>query len=153
MKKLLPLVLIALLLNLAAAQSVKIAVYGAADGRGRLDWSRGARLHQSRRRRFQRAHRDERRTRQGDTEINPDVGRVVAERLAADPDLYVVVGPMGSQVCEATQPIFEDAGLAQITQACTRTDLTDPGTPTFFRPIPSDADQSKTIVDIWMNDP
>ena len=89
---------------------------------------------------------------EGDTEINPDIGRIVAERLAADDDVLVVVGPMGSQVCEATQPVFEDAGLAHITQSCTRTDLTDPGTATFFRPIPNDASQSKTIAAFWMEE-
>ena len=82
---------------------------------------------------------------EGDDEINADVGRVVAEQLTADPDIYVVIGPAGSQVCESTQPVFEDAGLAHITPSCTRTDLTQPGTSTFFRPIPTDADQSSTI--------
>ncbi len=82
-----------------------------------------------------------------DTEINPDTGRIVAERLTADSDVMVVVGPAGSQVCESTQPVFEDAGLAHITPSCTRTDLTDPGTATFFRPIPTDAAQSQTIAD------
>ena len=89
---------------------------------------------------------------EGDTEINPDTGRIVAERLAGDDDVLVVVGPMGSQVCEATQPVFESAGLAHITQSCTRTDLTDPGTATFFRPIPNDSAQSQTIADFWLND-
>ena len=88
---------------------------------------------------------------EGDTEINPDTGRIVAERFTADDDILVVVGPAGSQVCEATQPIFEEAGLAQVTPSCTNTALTDPGTPTFFRPIPNDADQSRTIVDFWLN--
>ncbi len=87
---------------------------------------------------------------EGDTEINPDTGRIVAERLAADDAIVAVVGPAGSQVCEATQPIFEDAGLAQVTQSCTNTALTDPGTPTFFRPIPTDADQSRTVTDFWL---
>ena len=82
---------------------------------------------------------------EGDTEINPDTGRIVAERVAADAEVLAVVGPAGSQVCEATQPVFEEAGLAHITPSCTRTDLTTPGTPTFFRPIPTDADQSSTI--------
>jgi branched-chain amino acid transport system substrate-binding protein len=82
---------------------------------------------------------------EGDDEINADVGRVVAEQLTADPDIYVVIGPAGSQVCESTQPVFEEAGLAHITPSCTRTDLTQPGTSTFFRPIPTDADQSSTI--------
>ena len=84
---------------------------------------------------------------EGDTEINPDTGRIVAEQFAADPDIYVVVGPAGSQVCESTQPVFEEAGLAHITPSCTRTDLTQPGTATFFRPIPTDADQSRTIAE------
>jgi branched-chain amino acid transport system substrate-binding protein len=82
---------------------------------------------------------------EGDTEINADVGKIVAEQFAADPDIFVVVGPAGSQVCESTQPVFEEAGLAHITPSCTRTDLTQPGTATFFRPIPTDADQSSTI--------
>jgi len=88
---------------------------------------------------------------EGDTEINPDVGKVVAERLAADEDIYAVVGPAGSQVCESTQPVFEAAGLAHITPTCTATFLTDPGTPTFFRVVPNDADQSKTAADVLVN--
>ena len=59
---------------------------------------------------------------------------------------------MGSQVCEAVQPVFDEAGLAAVTQSCTRTDLTELGSPTFFRPIPNDAAQSTTIVDFWLND-
>ncbi|MCB0011092.1 MAG: branched-chain amino acid ABC transporter substrate-binding protein [Anaerolineales bacterium] len=82
---------------------------------------------------------------EGDTEINPDTGKIVAEQFAADQDIYVVVGPAGSQVCEATQPTFADAGLAHITPSCTATGLTDPGTATFFRPIPTDDDQSRTV--------
>jgi branched-chain amino acid transport system substrate-binding protein len=88
---------------------------------------------------------------EGDTEINPDTGRIVAERVAADSDVLVVVGPMGSQVCESTQPVFESAGLGHVTQSCTSTGLTDPGTATFFRPIPNDSDQSRTIVDYWLD--
>ena len=84
---------------------------------------------------------------EGDTEINPDTGKIVAEQVSADPDVYVVVGPAGSQVCESTQPVFADAGLAHITPSCTATALTQPGTATFFRPIPTDADQSRTIAE------
>jgi len=81
-----------------------------------------------------------------DTELNPDTAKIVAERLAADPEIVVVVGPAGSQECESTKPVFAAAGLAHLTQSCTRTDLTAPenATPTFFRPIPRDADQSAT---------
>ena len=81
---------------------------------------------------------------EGDDEMNPDTGKTVAERFAADSEILVVIGPAGSQICESTQPIFAEAGLAHITPSCTRTDLTQPGTPTFFRPIPTDADQSVT---------
>ncbi len=88
---------------------------------------------------------------EGDTEINPDTGKIVAEQFAADSEMLVVVGPAGSQVCESTQPVFEEAGLAHLTPSCTRTDLTDPGTATFFRPIPTDDDQSATIADHMLN--
>lgn len=82
---------------------------------------------------------------EADTEINPEVGEAVAQRFAEDSEIVAVIGPAGSQVCEATQPIFEGAGLVHITPSCTKTDLTSPGTSTFFRPIPTDADQSRTL--------
>ena len=88
---------------------------------------------------------------EGDTEINPDTGKIVAEQFVADETIIGVVGPAGSQVCEATQPTFAEAGLAHVTPSCTATGLTDPGTPTFFRPIPTDADQSKTIASYMLD--
>jgi len=81
---------------------------------------------------------------EGDDMLSPDEGKIVADRFVADPDIYAVIGPAGSQVCESTQPIFEEAGLAHITPSCTDVSLTDPGTATFFRPIPKDDDQAKT---------
>jgi ABC-type branched-subunit amino acid transport system substrate-binding protein len=81
---------------------------------------------------------------EGDTMIDPDQGKIVAERFIADDSIYAVVGPAGSQVCEATQPTFLDAGLAHITPSCTRISLTDPGTETFFRPVPHDGLQGPT---------
>lgn len=88
-----------------------------------------------------------------DTELNPDVAKTQAERLAADPEVLVVVGPAGSQECEATKPVFKEAGLAHITQSCTRTDLTsaENATGTFFRPIPVDDDQAKTDAAFMLN--
>lgn len=81
---------------------------------------------------------------EGDTMIDADEGRIVAERFVADDGIFAVVGPAGSQVCESTQPVFAEAGLAHITPSCTRISLTDPGTETFFRPIPHDGDQGPT---------
>ncbi len=88
-----------------------------------------------------------------DTELNPDTAKTQAERLAADPEVMVVVGPAGSQECEATKPVFQKASLVHITQSCTRTDLTsaDKATPTFFRPIPVDDDQAKTDAGFMVN--
>ncbi len=88
---------------------------------------------------------------EGDTEINPDTGKIVAERFIADDSVYAVVGPAGSQVCEATQPVFEAAGMVQITPSCTRISLTDPGTATFFRPVPHDGLQGPTDANYMMN--
>jgi branched-chain amino acid transport system substrate-binding protein len=82
---------------------------------------------------------------QGDTEINPDTGTIIAEQFVANDAIIGVIGPVGSQVCAATQPVFVEAGLAHVTPSCTATALTQPGTPTFFRPIPTDAAQSQTI--------
>lgn len=88
---------------------------------------------------------------EGDTEINPDTGKIVAEQFVANDAIMGIVGPAGSQVCESTQPVFAEAGLAHVTPSCTATSLTAPGTPTFFRPIPTDADQSKTIASYMLD--
>ncbi len=87
-----------------------------------------------------------------DDMLDPDEGKLGAERLVADADVYAVIGPAGSQVCEATQPIFAEAGLAHITPSCTRVSLTDPGTETFFRPIPKDDDQAATDATFMVED-
>ncbi|MEZ4630775.1 MAG: ABC transporter substrate-binding protein [Deinococcales bacterium] len=74
---------------------------------------------------------------EGDTEINPDVGRIVAERIAADDSVLVVIGPAGSQVCESTQPIFEKAGLAHITPLAPLPASLTPAQPPFSVPFPT----------------
>lgn len=79
---------------------------------------------------------------ESDTELNADTGRIVAERFAADEQVLGIIGPAASQVCEAVQPVFDKATLVHLTPSCTMTEF---GSSTFFRPIPTDADQSKTI--------
>lgn len=81
---------------------------------------------------------------EADTKLEPDAAKIVAERLVADDSILAVIGPVGSQECEATQPVFAEAGLAHITPSCTKTSLTEPGAPTFFRPIPHDGLQGPT---------
>lgn len=74
----------------------------------------------------------------GDTEFDPAKAVLVAERLAADPHVYGVVGPESSQNCAAVAEIFEQAGLAYISPSCTKPDLTEQGYQTFFRVVPRD---------------
>jgi branched-chain amino acid transport system substrate-binding protein len=88
---------------------------------------------------------------EADSELNPDTAKIVAEQFVANEAIIGVIGPVGSQECEATQPVFAAAGLAHVTPSCTATALTQPGTPTFFRPIPHDAEQSKTIAGYLLN--
>ncbi len=88
----------------------------------------------------------------GDTMINPDEGKIVAERFLADDSIMATVGPAGSQVCEAVQPVFEAASMVHITPSCTRISLTDPGTATFFRPVPHDGLQGPTDANYMLNE-
>jgi ABC-type branched-subunit amino acid transport system substrate-binding protein len=48
---------------------------------------------------------------EGDTELNADTSKIVAEQFVANAAIVGVIGPVGSQVCAATQPIFATAGL------------------------------------------
>jgi ABC-type branched-subunit amino acid transport system substrate-binding protein len=48
---------------------------------------------------------------EGDTELNADTSKIVAEQFVANAAIVDVIGPVGSQVCAATQPIFATAGL------------------------------------------
>src|SRR5215216_4772325 len=46
---------------------------------------------------------------EGDTQLDPAIAVTVAESLVADPDIYSVVGPAGSQEVAATGQMFRDA--------------------------------------------
>jgi branched-chain amino acid transport system substrate-binding protein len=75
---------------------------------------------------------------EGDTEFDPAKAVLVAERMAADPAVYGIVGPESSQNCAATADIFGKVSLAFISPSCTRSDLTEKGYKTFFRVVPRD---------------
>jgi branched-chain amino acid transport system substrate-binding protein len=81
---------------------------------------------------------------EGDTELDPAKAVTVAEALIADPDIYGVVGPAGSQEAEAIQPMFSDARLVHVSSSATRPSLSTNGFDTFFRVVPTDADQGPT---------
>jgi len=75
---------------------------------------------------------------EGDTELDPEAGLLVAESIIADENVLGVVGPAGSQVTEATLELFDDAGLVQVSAASTKPDLTQQGFQTFYRVVPHD---------------
>jgi branched-chain amino acid transport system substrate-binding protein len=56
-----------------------------------------------------------------------------ARRFAADPDVLGVIGGQFSGETAATQPIFQEAGIAMIGTTATRVDLTQTGFSVFHR--------------------
>jgi branched-chain amino acid transport system substrate-binding protein len=82
---------------------------------------------------------------EGDTQLDPAQASTVAPQFVSDAGILAVVGPAGSQEIEAVGAIFADAGMPFISMSATRTDLTDGQYPTFFRVVPTDADQGPTI--------
>lgn len=79
-----------------------------------------------------------------DTQIDPAVGLLAAESVIADEDVLGVVGPAGSQVVQATQPLFAEAGLVHVSSSATSPALTQEGFETFFRVVPHDDVQGPT---------
>jgi branched-chain amino acid transport system substrate-binding protein len=89
---------------------------------------------------------------EGDTQLDPAIAVTVAESLIADADVYGVVGPAGSQEMEATGQQFADASLVQVANSATRPSLSMSGWNTFFRVVPTDADQGPTIGNFLANE-
>jgi len=85
---------------------------------------------------------------QGDTQLKAPVALTVARKLAADSDIYAVIGGSESQAVVVSGKLFAKAGLASISGSATRTSLTTPDHPykTFFRVVPNDSVQGPTIV-------
>jgi len=81
---------------------------------------------------------------QGDTEFDAAKAVTVAASMIADPDIYGLVGPSGSQEVEATGAALKEARLVGITPSATRTSLTLSGFDTIFRVVPTDAAQGPT---------
>ncbi len=81
---------------------------------------------------------------EGDTQIDPAIAVTVAESFIADPEIYAVVGPAGSQEVAATGAAFAAANLVSISGSATDPGLTTGDFSTFFRVVPTDADQGPT---------
>src|SRR5215212_3564401 len=81
---------------------------------------------------------------EGDTQLDPAKATDAAQRFAADSDIYVVVGPAGSQEVLAVAPVLGKVNLPMISPSATRTDLTEQNFKNFFRVVPRDDVQGAT---------
>jgi len=62
----------------------------------------------------------------------------LAEDAVADPSILAVVGPMGSNEAFANAPVFDAAGMLQISPCSSHPDLCRRGYRTFFRLVPNE---------------
>jgi len=70
----------------------------------------------------------------------------VARKFSSDPLVVGVLGPNGSDATKAGAPIYNDAGLPQITYSGSVTDVSRKGYSTFFRLIPNDDSQAEIVI-------
>lgn len=93
-----------------------------------------------------------------DDQLDYRVGQMNAETFVADPAVLAIVGPFRSAIADADMPIFNRAGLAQISPANTKDWLTKPkygkipdlrptGRLTYFRVLTSDDTQGPAAAD------
>jgi len=75
-----------------------------------------------------------------------DLAAAESTRLAADPAVVGVVGPVSSSVTEIAGPIFDAAGLAYLSPSATADSLTDGHLKLFFRFVANNNKQAKAIV-------
>ena len=83
-----------------------------------------------------------------DDEGNPEQSRSLAETVAADPSYVGIVGPMGSTEAFANAPVFDEAGLLQVTPCGSHPDLCRRGYKTFFRLVPNEQVQGTELARI-----
>lgn len=79
----------------------------------------------------------------------PRSAATAASRLVAQ-GVVAVVGTYGSAVTEASQDIYDEAGVVQIGTGSTSIRLTDKGMDGFFRTCPRDDEQGRVAVDVLM---
>jgi branched-chain amino acid transport system substrate-binding protein len=77
----------------------------------------------------------------GDT----DLTRKLAAEIVADPSYVAAVGPMGSSEAFANAPIFDEAGLLQVSPCASHPDLCRRGYRTFFRLVPNEEVQGREL--------
>lgn len=75
---------------------------------------------------------------------DPRSAALAAQRLA-NAGVTAVIGTYGSAVTEASQIIYDEAGIPQIATGSTSVRLTDKGLPLFFRICPRDDEQGRVL--------
>ncbi|MBA3891042.1 MAG: ABC transporter substrate-binding protein [Gemmatimonadaceae bacterium] len=80
-----------------------------------------------------------------DDHADPARASDAAGRLADDPRVVGVIGPMNSWTCETAGEIFAAAGLAHITPSASSVALAGRGWQTFFRACPADDAQARVL--------
>lgn len=73
---------------------------------------------------------------------DPRTASLAANKLATR-NIVAVIGTYGSSITEASQSIFDEAGIVQIANGSTAVRLSAKGMPNFFRTCPRDDDQGK----------
>jgi branched-chain amino acid transport system substrate-binding protein len=79
---------------------------------------------------------------------DPARSRELAEQIVADPSYIGVVGPMGSTEAFANAPVFDAAGLLQVSPCASHADLCRAGYRTFFRLVPNEEVQGRELARI-----
>jgi branched-chain amino acid transport system substrate-binding protein len=79
---------------------------------------------------------------------DPDLSRELAEKAVADSRYVGIVGPMGSTEAFANAPIFDAAGLLQVSPCASHPDLCQQGYRTFFRLVPNEKVQGTELARI-----
>lgn len=74
-------------------------------------------------------------------------GAANAARMLAAKGVCAVIGTYGSAVTQASQRIYDEAGIVQIATGSTAISLTDRGMKRFFRTCPRDDEQGRVIAE------
>jgi branched-chain amino acid transport system substrate-binding protein len=83
---------------------------------------------------------------EGDTQFDPARAATVAKTFRANPDILAVVGPARSREVLAVAPVFMKADrLPFISASALDRSLTNGSIPNFFRVVPNDSVQPRTI--------
>lgn len=85
-----------------------------------------------------------------DDKANADAGKKVASELVVE-KVSAVVGHKDSGVSDAAAPIYEAAGIVQISPTSSRPDLTTKGLDNFLRTCPNDSFQGPYLADYVVN--